>query len=97
MTAFKFRGHALEGRLNESLRIGLISSGWDEANVDHAETDCLTACPGCGAPMRFLRTVPPLNGLPELQTFQCKPCGLAVTAEQVLQLPELLLPLPVRL
>jgi hypothetical protein len=43
--------------------------------------------------MRFLRTVPSLGGLPELQTFECKPCGLAVTAEQVLQLPELLLPL----
>jgi hypothetical protein len=42
--------------------------------------------------MRFLRTVPALGGLPELQTFECKPCGLAVTAEQVLlQLPELLL------
>jgi len=44
--------------------------------------------------MRFLRTVPPRSGLPELQTFECKPCGLAVTAEQVLQFPELLLQLP---
>lgn len=61
--------------------------------MDHAETDRLTACPSCGAPMRFLRTVPPLCGLPELQTFECKPCGLAVTAEQLLQLPELLLAL----
>jgi len=42
--------------------------------------------------MRFVRTVPPLGGLPSLQTFQCKPCGLAVSAEQMLQLPELLLP-----
>jgi hypothetical protein len=67
----------------------------DEENLDHAETDYLTACPSCGAPMRFLRTVPPLDGLPELQTFACKPCGLAVTAEQVLRFPELLLPLTV--
>jgi hypothetical protein len=79
--------------LNETLRIRLLSSEWDEAHLDHAETDYLTACPSCGAPMRFLRTVPPLDGLPELQTFECKPCGLAVTAEQVLQFPELLFPL----
>jgi hypothetical protein len=44
--------------------------------------------------MHFLRTVPPPGGgLLELQTFECKPCGLAVSAEQVLQFPELLLPL----
>jgi hypothetical protein len=61
--------------------------------MDHVETDCLTACPSCGAPMRLL-TVPTRNGLPELQTFECRPCHLAVTAEQVLQFPELLLPLP---
>jgi transposase-like protein len=94
MTAIELKGHALTmSRLNESLRIRLVSSWWDEANVDHAATDCLTACPSCGAPMRFLRTVPRLRGLPELQTFECRPCGLAVTAEQVLQFPKLLLPL----
>ena len=81
----------LQQQLNESLRIGLLSSRWDEANMDHVDTDRLTACPSCGAPMRFLRTVPPFGGLPELQTFACRPCGLAVSAEQVLQLPELLL------
>jgi hypothetical protein len=58
--------------------------------MDHIETDRLTACPGCGAPMRFLRTVPPISDLPEMQTFECKPCRLAVTAEQLLQFPELL-------
>jgi hypothetical protein len=58
--------------------------------MNHAETDCLTACPSCGAPMRFLRTLPPFGGLSELQTFECRPCRLAVTAEQVLHYPELL-------
>jgi hypothetical protein len=89
MTAIEFKGRALGWRLNESLRIGLVSSMRDEANVDHTETDCLTACPSCGAPMRFLRTA--FRASPELQTFECRPCRLAVTAEQVLQFPELLL------
>jgi len=43
---------------------------------------------------RFLRTVPTFSGLPEMQTFECRPCHLAVTAEQVLQFSELLSPLP---
>jgi hypothetical protein len=45
----------------------------------HAE-EC--ARKACGAPMRFLRTVPTLGGLPEVQTFECRPSRLAVTAEQ---------------
>jgi hypothetical protein len=52
----------------------------------HIDADGLAACPSCGAPMRFSRT-PPIGGLPEMQTFECKPCHLAVTAEQVLQFP----------
>jgi hypothetical protein len=44
--------------------------------------------------MRYLRTVPSISGLPEMQTFECRLCHLAVTAEQVLQFPELLLPQP---
>jgi hypothetical protein len=62
--------------------------------MDHVETDRLTACPSCGEPMRFLRIVPPTGDLREMQTFECRPCRLAVTAEQVLQCPELLSPLP---
>jgi hypothetical protein len=38
--------------------------------------------------------VPPIGDLPEMQTFECRPCQLAITAEQVLQFPELLSPLP---
>jgi len=44
--------------------------------------------------MRLLRTVTSLSGLPEMQTFECRPCRLAVTAEQVLEYREFLLPLP---
>jgi hypothetical protein len=64
--------------------------------MDHLDTDCFTACPSCGAPMRFLRTVPPAGDLREMQTFECRPCQLAITAEQVLlQFPELGSTLPV--
>jgi hypothetical protein len=58
--------------------------------MNHVDADRLTACPSCGAPMRFLRTVPTTGDLPEMQTFECRPCRLVVTAEQVLQFPELL-------
>ncbi len=37
-------------------------------------------CPHCGQPMRLARTVPRLGGLPELHTFECRPCGISLTA-----------------
>jgi hypothetical protein len=55
----------------------------------HIEIDLLPACPSCGTLMRFSQTVPPIDGLPEMQTFECILCRVAVTAEQVLQFPEL--------
>ena len=63
--------------------------------MHHVDTDRLATCPSCGAPMRFLRTVPSAADLREMQTFECRPCRLAITAEEVvLQLPELLSPPP---
>jgi hypothetical protein len=38
--------------------------------------------------MHFSRIVPSIGGLPEMQTFECRPCQLAITAEQVLQCSE---------
>jgi hypothetical protein len=38
--------------------------------------------------MRFARTVP-VNDLPEMQAFECRLCRLAVTAEQVLGIMEM--------
>ncbi len=59
--------------------------------MDHPETDRFIACPSCGARMRFLRTLPSNGNFREMQTFECRPCRLVVTAEQVLlQFPELL-------
>jgi hypothetical protein len=71
-----------------------MSSGGTRTVMNHVETDRLTACPSCGAPMRLLRTVPTISGLSEMQTFECRVCRLAVSTEQVLQYPELLAPVP---
>jgi hypothetical protein len=40
------------------------------------------ACPCCGETMQFARTVAHAD-LPPMQTLECKPCGLVVTAEAV--------------
>jgi len=62
--------------------------------MNSINTDQLAICPSCGAAMHLSRIVPAVGGLPEMQTFECRLCHLAVTAEQVLQFPELLLPQP---
>jgi hypothetical protein len=62
--------------------------------IETISTDRLVTCPCCGELMRFARTVPKVSDLPEMQTFECRPCRLAVTAEQVVQFPEFLSPLP---
>jgi len=36
-------------------------------------------CPSCGAVMRFVRSIPKIGGLPELQTFECRACGVSIT------------------
>ncbi len=64
-------------------------------SIDTISTDQLVTCPSCGALMRLLRIVPSFSGLPEMQTFECVPCQLAVTAEQILQFSELTKPEPV--
>ena len=51
--------------------------------IDTISTDQLVTCPSCGEPMRFARTVPKVGELPEMQTFECRLCRLAVTTEQV--------------
>jgi hypothetical protein len=36
-------------------------------------------CPSCGAAMRFVRSIPRIGGLAELQTFECRACGVSIT------------------
>jgi hypothetical protein len=52
--------------------------------INTISTDRLVTCPCCGELMRFARTVPKVSDLPEMQTFECRLCRLAVTVEQVL-------------
>ena len=40
------------------------------------------ACPCCGETMRLARTTSHAD-LSQMETFECKPCGLAVAAEAV--------------
>ena len=49
--------------------------------MNNINTDQAAICPSCGAAMHFSRIVPPIGGLPEMQTFECRPCQLAITAE----------------
>jgi len=52
------------------------------------DNDGLAACPSCGAPMRFSRTVSLINDVAEMRIFECKPCRLVITAEHLLQFSE---------
>jgi predicted RNA-binding Zn-ribbon protein involved in translation (DUF1610 family) len=36
-------------------------------------------CPNCGKPMILVRSVPKIDALPELRTYNCRSCGEAVT------------------
>ena len=36
-------------------------------------------CPNCGRAMKLARITPRVGGLPELQTFECRPCGVTLT------------------
>jgi hypothetical protein len=57
--------------------------------MDTISTDQFVTCPSCGKSMRFARTVPKIGDLPEMQTFECRLCRLAITAEQVLGITEM--------
>jgi hypothetical protein len=39
----------------------------------------LPLCPNCNKPMMRARTWPGLGGLPEMHTYQCKPCSVVFT------------------
>lgn len=40
---------------------------------------CRPICPCCGTAMDFGRRVPAFNAQPELQNFECRPCGVIFT------------------
>jgi hypothetical protein len=39
-------------------------------------------CPCCRDPMRLVRTIPKLGGLPELRVYLCERCSHVETIEQ---------------
>jgi transposase-like protein len=41
------------------------------------------SCPHCRQSMRFVRSIPQVEGLRELHTFECYPCSIAFTGEAV--------------
>ncbi|MGB6448108.1 MAG: helix-turn-helix domain-containing protein [Xanthobacteraceae bacterium] len=49
----------------------------DDVTTVRHPPDCLS----CGRPMRFERTITQVHRSPELQGFECRPCGLVVTAQ----------------
>jgi transposase-like protein len=36
-------------------------------------------CPACGQPMRLVLVIPRFGSFPELQTYECKSCGVSYT------------------
>jgi len=47
--------------------------------MDTAAAPNTPICPNCGRAMKLARVTPRLGGLPELQTFECRPCGVTLT------------------
>jgi hypothetical protein len=54
----------------------------NEWRTHHTYSTCLS----CDNPMRFARAIPQADGLPELQTYDCKECGVAMTEAEDSQL-----------
>jgi hypothetical protein len=50
--------------------------------IEMREYSDFVACPCCGETMRLARTLSHAS-LPPMETFECKPCGLAVASEAV--------------
>jgi hypothetical protein len=48
------------------------------SQMDAERTIPIPACPSCGHPMRFARASP-AERFPQLRTYDCKGCGVAVT------------------
>jgi transposase-like protein len=36
-------------------------------------------CPACGRPMRVVLVIPRFGSFPELQTYECRECGVSYT------------------
>ena len=52
--------------------------------VENVCMDWLIECPICSKPMQASQLAPGPSGAPELQTFKCDSCSVAITSETVL-------------
>jgi hypothetical protein len=66
--------------------------GGDPMRLDTISTDRLALCPSCGKSMRFARSFHQGDGFSELNTFECRQCGVALTAEAALDDSEMAAP-----
>jgi rubredoxin len=48
----------------------------DSDNVVPMSRHC---CPACGRPMQLVLVIPRFGAFPELQTYECKSCGVSYT------------------
>lgn len=65
-----------------------LPQGGDSAGMIQERPKPTMICPHCGKPMRLAQVIPALGALPELLTFECKPCAEVIT-EAKDDLPEL--------
>ena len=56
------------------------------ADMDGERITPTPACPSCGKPMWFARAIAQADGLPELQSYDCEECGVAMTEAEDSQL-----------
>ena len=61
----------------EHLAARLINSQLLEVDPRPLQSDRI--CLSCGKAMRLARTIPSIDGLPELRTYDCTACGIVCT------------------
>lgn len=65
-------------RINARRRVFQQTAGM-EPDFTILEDGGTPLCPSCNEAMRFVRSIPRFAALPELRTYECKPCGVTYT------------------
>jgi len=61
--------------------VAIVESWLFQARMDAPQPNPnIPHCPSCGKPM-LARTVPGSGSSPELRSFECRVCGIVITAE----------------
>ena len=65
---------------SDKLKSGVLRLVSSTVTMHPEHTYHLTpCCPSCGAAMRFVRSIPKIDVLAELQTFECRAYGVSIT------------------